>query len=144
MAFAITLFGVLLVVAGLIAWQHAQKLGRAGSAVTDITYGIEDSADYVFSRLDPEVAARIGRNGVRRIIEWEIFYLQGLAQPDRRQPVVSVAGDYPPAVEYIAREIANKHGLTYSDGDIGAVLELEALYLESIGAIGEEAGGLEE
>jgi hypothetical protein len=132
-----------LIIAGLVAWQHAQKPGQ-GSGASEITYGVEDATEYIYSRLDPEVSARIGTKGVRRIVEWEIFYLQGLAQPNRRHPIVAVAGDYPPAVAYIGQEIANKHGLTYSGSDIGTVLEFEASYLESIGAVGEKAGGLEE
>lgn len=139
MALVVPLLAVLLIVAALVLWQHS----RRGSPA-EITYGVEDAVSYIFARLVPSVAQRIGRAGIRRIVEWEIFYLQGLAQLDRRQPVVSVAGNYPPAVDFIEAEIARRHGLTYSVGDISAVLELEASYLESIGAIGEEAGGFEE
>ena len=138
MALAVALFGVLLIAAGLIAWQHSKR-----NTPTEVTYGVEDAVSYIHQRLDPPVAERLGVAGLRRIIEWEVFYLQGLAQPDRREPVVSVAGDYPPAVEFIGREIAQRHGLSYSSTDISSVLELEAAYLESIGAVGKAAGGSE-
>jgi hypothetical protein len=138
MALAFTLFGVLLILAALIAWQHAQR-----DAPSEITYGVEDAVSYVYTRLDPSVAERLGMGGLRRIIEWEVFYLQGLAQKNRRESVETVAGDYPPAVEFIGSEIARKHGLTYSMTDISLVLERETEYLASIGAVGEEAGGLE-
>jgi hypothetical protein len=135
---AVALFAVLLIAAGLIAWQHSRR-----NTPVEVTYGVEDAVSYIHSRLDSVVAERLGFAGLRRIIEWEVFYLQGLAQPDRREPVVSVAGDYPPAVEFIGREIAHKHGLTYSSTDISSVLELEASYLESIGAVGKAVGGSE-
>lgn len=139
MALVVPLVSLLLIVAALVLWQHSRR-----GTPAEITYGVEDSVAYIYERLVSDVAQRLGRAGVRRIVEWEVFYLQGLAQPDRRQPVVSVAGDYPPAVDFIMGEIARRHGLTYSVEDISAVLELEASYLESIGAIGEEAGGFEE
>lgn len=138
MALVVTLLGVLLVIAGLIAWQHAQR-----SSANEVTYGVEDAVAYIHARLDPRIAERLAVAGIRRIIEWEVFYLQGLAQPDRRQPVVSVAGDYPPAVEFIGLHIAQDHGVTYSDEDISAVLDIETGYLDSIGAVGKKAGGSE-
>lgn len=77
-------------------------------------------------------------------MEWEIFYLQGLAQKDRRHPVETVAGNYGPAVEFIRTEIARAHERNYSTEDIGTVLGLAVAYLQSIGAIGNQAGGLRE
>jgi hypothetical protein len=138
-ALAISLLAALLLVAALVAWQHSKR-----GTLVEATHGIEDAVEFIHSRLPAEVNGRLGRSGVRRIVEWEIFYLQGLAQPDRRQSIVAVAGAHPPAIEFIRSEITRRHGPTYSEEDIGTVLELEAAYLESIGAVGEEAGGLDE
>jgi hypothetical protein len=136
MTLAVALFAVLLAVSALVIWQHASR-----SQPQEITFGVTDAVDFILRRLPPEVAARLGRAGVQRVIEWEIFYLQGLAQDRRRQPVVTVAGDYEPAVEYIVAEIFRRHAVTYSASDVSAVLDEEVAYLASIGAIGEVAGG---
>ena len=137
MALALILVAALLIMLALVAWQHAQRTGPR-----EVTFGIENAVTFITTRLDPETASRVGADGVRRIMEWEIFYLQGLAQDDRRHPVETVAGDYPPAVEFIRGEIARVHGRNYSAADIGSVLGLGVAYLQSIGAIGDEAGGL--
>ena len=139
MALALTLFAVLLFVVALVIWQHAQREGPK-----EVTFGIENAVSFITARLDAEVQKALGTDGVRRVVEWEVFYLQGLAQEDRRQPVETVAGDYGPAVEFIRAEIARVHDRTYSVDDIGAVLALGVTYLKSIGAIGEVAGGLDE
>jgi hypothetical protein len=136
MTLAVALFAVLLAVSALVIWQHASR-----TQPQEITFGVTDAVDFILRRLAPEVAARLGRAGVQRVIEWEIFYLQGLAQDRRRQPVVTVAGDYEPAVEYIVAEIFRRHAVTYSASDVSAVLDEEVAYLASIGAIGEVAGG---
>ncbi len=51
--------------------------------------------------LDDEVRVRLGKAGVRRILEWEVHYLQGLAESKRAKDVTVVAGGHGPAVEYI-------------------------------------------
>ena len=139
MPLALTLFAVLLVIVALVIWQHAQRVGPR-----EVTFGIENAVSFISASLDGEVRKRLGTDGVRRVVEWEVFYLQGLAQEDRMHPVETVAGDYEPAVEFIQGEIARVHERTYSGSDIGAVLALGVTYLQSIGAIGEVAGGLDE
>ena len=139
MPLAVVLIAVLLLITALVVWQHAQRGGPR-----EVTFGIENAVSFITARLDDDQRARLGTDGVRRIVEWEVFYLQGLAQDDRRQPVETVAGDYGPAVDFILGEIARVHGRTYSSSDVGAVLAIGAAYLQSIGAIGDEAGGLDE
>lgn len=136
MVLVVALFAILLALSAMVIWQHAARTGP-----DEITFGINDAVEFIIPRLDTEVAGRLGRAGVQRIVEWEVFYLQGLAQEKRTQPVVTVAGDYQPAVEFIAAEILRRHGLTYSLSDVGGVLNEQVAYLESIGAIGDEAGG---
>jgi hypothetical protein len=139
MPLALTLVAVLLVIVALVVWQHAHREGPR-----EVTFGIENAISFITARLDGEVQKRLGTDGVRRVVEWEVFYLQGLAQEDRRQPVETVAGDYGPAVEFIKGEIARVHDRKYSASDIGAVLALGVTYLQSIGAVGDAAGGLDE
>jgi hypothetical protein len=133
---AVLLFAVLLAVSALVIWQHTSR-----TQPPEITFGISDAVDFILPRLAPDIATRLGRAGVQRVVEWEIFYLQGLAQGKRSQPVVTVAGDYEPAVEYIVSEILSRHDLTYPATDVSAVLDEQVAYLASIGAVGEVAGG---
>jgi hypothetical protein len=80
---------------------------------------------------------------IRRILEWEVFYLQGLAQEKRNNPVETVAGGHEASVAYIADQIHSKHGVSYSHEQIAEVLRLEADYLVAIGAVGEPVGEVE-
>lgn len=130
------LLGILLLISALVVWQHASK--NSSSA----TYGVEDAVAFVEGHLDASTKARLGGAGVRRILEFDVFYLQGLAQVDRRNPVATVAGPYGPAIQYISEQIESRLGRSYSYLDIASVLEGEVQYLKSIGAIGDEVGGV--
>ena len=129
-----------LALVAILLWQEAKRRGRKEHA----TYVVSDSLRYIEENLDPDIRRRLGNSGIQRIVEWEIFYLQGLAQEDRHRPVETVAGGSEPSVEYIHRQIANRHRVEIPSDDIRAVLELEARYLHSIGAVGEEVGPLAE
>lgn len=99
-------------------------------------YVIEDAIDHATANLDREILDRIGRDGVRRMIEWSTHYLQGLAAPGRRRSGLRVvAGGDGAAIEYIGAELARR-GYDYSHSDIGAVLAEEAGYLAGIGVLG--------
>lgn len=100
-------------------------------------YVINDAIDYALGHVDPEVLDRVRRAGVRRIIEWSVHYLQGLAVPARRRKGLRVvAGGEGSAIDYIRGQLVEK-GYDYSRSDIAAVLAGEAAYLAGIGALGE-------
>ena len=134
------LAAVFLFIVAVLMWQEA----RSRRYDDGPTYVIEDAVTHVVDHLDPDVAERLGRADVLRILEWEIFYLQGLAQKRRSQPVETVAGGVEGSIDFIAREIAAKNKVTYDSDDIAAVLELEVQYLTSIGAVGERIGEIQE
>ena len=123
--------GLLLVVVALVVWQEA----RRRPSYEPLEYVIEDAVKHIQERLPEELSLR--RQDVRRILEWEVFYLQGLAQEHRSNPVETVAGGHEASIEYIATQIQMVQDLSYSHSQIGAVLDLEADYLNAIGAIGE-------
>lgn len=118
-------------IVALMVWQEA----RRRPSYEPLEYVIEDAVKHVQEGLTDE--SRLSRADIRRILEWEVFYLQGLAQEDRKNPVETVAGGHQSSVEYIASEIEQSHGVSYSHGDIEEVLRLEADYLMAIGAVGE-------
>ncbi|HEY7582037.1 MAG TPA: hypothetical protein VID03_04605 [Acidimicrobiia bacterium] len=134
---AILLAAVFASVLAVMLWQEAKKRQPHEPP----TYGIEEASEFVLERLDPETRSRLGKAGVRRVLEWEVFYLQGLAQPNRHNPVVTVAGGHEASVEYIVEQISTRHGVTYSSEDVMEVLEREAEYLVSIGAVGDPVEG---
>ncbi len=119
----------LLIVAALV-WQEAKSRTYDEGPV----YVIEDAVDFVIEGLG--ATSRLGRSDVLRILEWEIYYLQGLAQEKRRTPVETVAGGDAAAVDYISAQIAEKNKVIYDSAEVAAVLAVEADYLASIGAVG--------
>jgi hypothetical protein len=139
LALGAILLAVLLATLAVMVWQEAKRPGQG-----EPVYGVGDAVQFVWERLDSDTRARLLRSGVQRIIEWEVFYLQGLAQDDRHRQVDIVAGGYPPAVEFIIDRIADRHKVAYSEGDVRSVLHNEAAYLQAIGAVGHRVGGKEE
>jgi hypothetical protein len=124
------LAAIFLFVVAALVWQEA----KSRTIDEGPLYVLEDAVDFVIERLDPGVM--LERSDVLRILEWEIYYLQGLAQPKRRNRVETVAGGEAAAVDFITAEIADKNKVTYDSSDVAAVLALEASYLASIGAVG--------
>lgn len=129
--FVALLAGVLLIVMALMVWQHA----RSNPTYQPLEYVVEHAVRHISERL-PEDSG-LTRADIRRILDYEIHYLQGLAQDDRRNPIEAVAGGHDASIRWIAGEIQERHGVTYSFEDIAAVLELEADYLVAIGAVGD-------
>lgn len=127
------LFAVLCGIVGALVWQEAQRHPEK----TIRTYVIDDAIRFVMGRLDPEVANRIGVAGVRRVLEWELHQLQGLAQRQRWRPVETVAGGTDATLDYIVGQISQVNGVTYDRADVAEVLAFETEYLQSIGAIAE-------
>lgn len=130
-AFVALLLGVLLLIVALMVWQEA----RRRPSYEPLEYVVEDAVKHVQQGLSDD--SHLSRADIRRILEWEVFYLQGLAQEDRRNSVETVAGGHQASVEYIAAEIEERHGVSYPLEDIEEVLRLEADYLAAIGAVGE-------
>ena len=139
----VLLAGVFLVILALIVWQEA----RRRPSYEPLEYVVEDAVRHVEAGLEAEGDTTMSRADIRRILEWEVFYLQGLAQDDRKNPVDTVAGGHEASIEYITEQIASKHGVSYSPENVEDVLRHEADYLYRIGAVGERVdpdGGEEE
>lgn len=130
-SFVALLVGVFLLIIALAVWQEAKRR----PSYEPLEYVVEDAVKHAHAGLPKE--STLTRADVRRILEWEVYYLQGLAQDRRSDPVETVAGGHDASVEYIAGQIQAKHGVSYSRGDIEEVLRLEADYLMAIGAVGE-------
>jgi hypothetical protein len=94
-------------------------------------YGVDDAVVYVWERLPEVIAASVDRSDIRRILEWEMLYLQ---RPSRRDGPAVVGGV--DAAEFIQRR-AYEAGHAYEPEAIFAVLDLQADYLLAIGAVGD-------
>ena len=136
------LVAALLFIVALVIWQEARRRPH----YEPLEYIIEDAVKHVDAGLHAE-GKQVSRADIRRILEYEVFYLQGLAQERRSTPVETIAGGHGASVEYIVGEIASNHGATYDPSVVADVLRHEADYLLRIGAIGEPVtseGGEEE
>lgn len=143
LALVALLFGAFLVILALVVWQEA----RRRPSYEPLEYVVDDAVKHIEEGLAAEGNADLRRGDIRRILEWEVFYLQGLAQDDRKNPVETVAGGHDASVTWIMQQIAQKHGVSYPRDDVEAVLRHEADYLFRIGAVGEKVdpiGGEEE
>ena len=134
LTFVALLAGALLVIVAMLVWQEA----RRRPSYEPLEYVVNDAVKHIAERLPEDTTLK--NPDIRRILEWEVFYLQGLAQDDRRNPVETVAGGHGQSVGYIADQIQTKHGVSYPHEEIAEVLRLEADYLMAIGAVGEPVG----
>jgi hypothetical protein len=136
------LLGVFLVIVALIVWQEAKRR----PSYEPLEYVVEDAVRHVDAGLAAEGLQSLSKADIRRILEWEVYYLQGLAQGKRSDPVETVAGGHEGSIGYIVDQIAREHGVSYAHDDVEHVLRHEADYLVSIGAVGDpvEVGGGEE
>ena len=120
---------ILLVAVGLaFYWQGSIRL--PGSAVS---YGVEDSIKYITPRLSEASRAVIGQKSVRRILEWEMKFVQDSLDSDPEQVVV-IGGES--ATEYVLA-MTERQGFEYEPALVDEVLQLQAAYMASIGAIAE-------
>ena len=130
-----SLFGLLLLVGIAFAWQEARRTD------VDAVFGIREAVEYIYRRMDPQL-----RNGVRpadieRILNWELRFVD-----ERRR--AAAAGEGEPVVVAsleggaYAQKMALAEGHAYDGPVIEEILRLEAEYLATLGAVGDEAGEL--
>ncbi len=123
---ALALLVTVLVVAIAYAWQ-----GRRRVPDREVIYGVEDALEFVTTRLSDETRRQVAPGDVRRILEWELRYLQ---DPELRGGEAAVVGGID-AAEY-AQQQAMTQGHPYDGAVIIEVLELQAQYLAALGAVG--------
>lgn len=123
---------VLLVGIGLaFAWQESKP-----SPDPVVVYGTEDALDFIMARLSERTGSRLQRSDVRRILEWEMLYLQSTEHP----PGAAVVVGGVEAAEFAQRR-ALEQGYGYDPASIIDVLDRQAEYLAALGAVGEPVTG---
>ena len=70
---------------------------------------------------------------MQRILEWEVYYLQGLADA---RPQDTIAGGDDEAIDFVIEGIRERNRVDHRREDVAVVLRLEADYLLAIGAVG--------
>ena len=111
--------------AGMLIQEHGRRVDD-GVAVD----GVDDAVVYIWERLSEGIVPSIDQADIRRILEWEMLYLQ---QPAKREGPAVVGGF--DAAEFV-QEHAYTSGHPYEPEAIFAVLDLQADYLRAIGAVG--------
>jgi len=118
---------ILLVIIGLaFYWQGSISLPGTG-----VAYGVEDSIRYITPRLSEESRQKIGAKSVRRILEWEMKYLQDRLSDESDEAIV-LGGDE--VLSYVVVQTAAQ-GFEYEPGTVAEVMQLQAEYMDSIGAL---------
>jgi hypothetical protein len=123
------LLAVLLAVGAAMMWQEARRPGRPEQAL----YLVDEAVEFVAARLREPVSGRITVADVRSMLEWSTYHSQVVVA--RSGASIPVLGG-PEAVAFICRQ-SEERGLGWRSEDVAAVVDLEAAYLVSIGAVGE-------
>ncbi len=125
--FFAVLMAVVLAFGIAMFWQESKRM-RQNAAI----YGVDDSIEWIWEGLGEDKLG-MTKSDVRRILEWEMHYLQ---QPDlwKQDGAAVVGGD---AAAAYAQERALAEGHAYSPEQIYAVVDLQATYLQAIGAVGD-------
>jgi hypothetical protein len=112
-------------------WQESKRIKQPHAV-----YGVEDSIEFIWLAFG-DAAHGLKKSDVRRILEWEMHYLQ--------QPHLWESEDAPvfggrAAAEYVqAQSLAA--GYSYEPDQIFAVFDMQTVYLEAIGAVGDPVDG---
>lgn len=129
--FFAVLMAVVLAFGVAMFWQESKRM-RQPHAI----YGVEDSIEFIWAALGDQTFG-LKKSDVRRILEWEVHYLQ---QPQLWKSDRSGVFGGSDGAEYV-QDQALASGHPYEPEQIFAVLDMQAAYLDAIGAIGDEVNG---
>lgn len=126
--------GVLVVILIVLGVGMLYQERRSTTSDGTIIYGVDESIEFVWERLAPEAREGLRRDDVRRILEWEMHYLQ---RPSERHGSAAIVAGVDAAT--YAQERAWEAGYSYEPELVLAVMDLQGEYLLAIGAVGDEA-----
>ena len=127
------LLALLLGLAAALVWQEAKQRALP----EQLTYVLEDAVQFVDQQVGD--VRELRSEDIRRILEWEVLYLQGISPrgAGRLEPVR--VGNSDDAAHFILDQLGRP--ARYSEDDVRRVLAGEAAYLASIGALGAAVEG---
>jgi hypothetical protein len=114
-------------------------------------YDLVEATDFVCDRLPAEVAERLDRDDVESLLAWNLTWLRSrglatfgrvdlIAEDAARDATGPIVADEDDAVDALI-ERAEYEGIPVDPVDVVVVLDLDALYLRAIGAVGEAVPG---
>ncbi len=132
--------GLLVLVIGVVfigaSTDYLSRLPRQS------VFHLPEAVDWVADRLPTEVAGEISYDDVRRILIWNLDYLDELEVPvrdvDASEQEQTVVADEDGAVVH-ALALASEEGIELDPVHVTVVLDLAAGYLRAIGAVGPPA-----
>ena len=108
-------------------WQESKRMQQPAAI-----YGVDDSIEWIWEGMGEDKLG-LKKSDVRRILEWEMHYLQ---QPDVWEDGGTAIVGGADAAAY-AQEKSFEEGHAYEPAQVFAVMDLQASYLQAIGAVGE-------
>ncbi|MCY3785601.1 MAG: hypothetical protein OXG47_02600 [bacterium] len=134
------------VVAAVAGYTVTRVSARLANTEAVATYDLSAATESVYSGLPAEVAARLGSDTVALLLAWNLDHLRrkgvaafgeadSMASGFARTPSLSEPDE---ALDELLRSAA-ADGVAVEALDAVIVLELNAQYLASIGAVGEQA-----
>ena len=136
------------VVAAVARYTVATVSARLANTEAVATYDLNAATEFVHRRLPDEIAERVGIDAVALLLAWNLDHLRrrgvaafgeadAMAGGAARRPSGSAPDE---AVDEVLRR-AGAEGIAFDALDAVVVLELNARYLASIGAVGEQVDG---
>lgn len=128
----VLLLAIFLIIVAVMVWQEASRKPMDMVA----SYVVDEAVHFIYPQLSDDGMEHLDPDGVRRVLDWEIAYLQGFSPRGAAglKPV-RVAGSED-AIDFVHGQLSETHN--YPRAVIAEVLEHEAGYLAEIGAIGPE------
>jgi hypothetical protein len=120
---AIVVFLIAAVVVG-------RETGRLAAAPPRPVFDVDEAVVWIADRLPPDVTARRSHAEVRRLLLWSVEHLRELAEQERVAEEEETFG-------YVVDRAAEA-GLDWEPLEVKWVLDLQARYLEIIGAAGRQ------
>ena len=135
-------------VVAVALYTVAAVSARLANTEAVATYDLSAATSYVYGGLPAEVAQRVGETEVALLLAWHLDHLRrrgvaafgdadALASGFARTPDRSAPDE---ALDELLRRAAVE-GVALDALDVVVVLELNAQYLSSIGAVGEQVDG---
>lgn len=139
-AAVVTMLVIFAIAAGAVG-REAQRLDAVPARPV---FDPDEATTWIGERLPPQVSARLSYDELGRIVGWTLELLRQRAAVARTSGEVPDLGeaaviDIDSAVDYSVAE-AMGLGLDLHPEDVRAAVEQVLAYLETIGAIGPEAG----
>ena len=138
----VTALIVMGIACAIAAWFVAREAGRLSAEPPPPVFDMDEAYDWVVENLPDIVAATLTPDDVRRILDFELEFLQRKGVTGGNGSSLQTPGDVVvggvETVEYIVGR-SRATGEEYLPEQVYAVIETQLAYMRAIGAVGGEA-----